>query len=309
MNRFPILDGAALASAEVSAIEAMDAIEAGLAAWGRGEAQQPHPPALRPAAGGFFQPLIATLPAENVACVNWLAYHPGNVAFGHPHSSGLLILNDLANGETFCLMDGLWVSHRRTGYVAALAVKYLAGGFGDVALIGAGAIAVFATEALAAIGRICGELRVCARTPAGARRFCADAVARLGIKARPVMEPREAVRGVRLVVTSTTHAGPPFIERDWLDNGTLVVMIDRLRVVTPGLLAQADRIVPNSRESLAGWGFEDHGQVRQTLPEIIAAGQPLPVAAGEIVLCDAGGLAVADLAYAALLWQRWKDRV
>jgi ornithine cyclodeaminase/alanine dehydrogenase-like protein (mu-crystallin family) len=81
-------------------------------------------------------------------------------------------------------------------------------------------------------------------------------------------------------------------------------MIDRLRVVTRDLLARAGRVVTNSRESLAGWGLEDATRVHQTLPEIIAAGGRKPVRPDEIVLYDAGGLAVADLAFAALLWRR-----
>jgi ornithine cyclodeaminase len=156
--------------------------------------------------------------------------------------------------------------------------------------------------------RLHGELRVCTRSAASAGHFCEQTSTRLGLRARPISEPRDAVRGARLVVTSTTHAGPPFIERDWLEGGTLVVMIDRLRVVTRGLLSQADRIVTTSRDSLARWGFDQRGRIDQSLPEIIAAGKPQPVAADQVVLCDAGGLAVADLAFAASLWRRLMSR-
>ena len=121
----------------------------------------------------------------------------------------------------------------------------------DLPRSGAGAIAVFAVDALAALGRFGGELRVSTRSVEGAAQFCAKMSARHGLRARPVVDPRTAVRGARLIVTSTTHDGSPFIERDWLETGTLVVMIDRLRVVTPGLLARSDRIVTTSRESLA----------------------------------------------------------
>jgi hypothetical protein len=106
------------------------------------------------------------------------------------------------------------------------------------------------------------------------------------------------------VLTSTSHTGPPFLEFDWLIPGTLVVMIDRLRVITRGLLARAGRIVTNSRESLASWGVEGRARVHATMPEIIAEQNRKPVGPHEIVLYDAGGLAVADLAFAALLWRR-----
>jgi ornithine cyclodeaminase/alanine dehydrogenase-like protein (mu-crystallin family) len=62
--------------------------------------------------------------------------------------------------------------------------------------------------------------------------------------------------------------------------------------------------VTNSRESLASWGVEDQARVQATLPEIIAEQNRQPVGPHEIVLYDAGGLAVADLAFAALLWRR-----
>ena len=303
MNHFPFLDAAALDRAEVSAGEAMAAIERGLAALGRSAVEQPLPPVLHAPGGGFFQPLVAASPSENVACVNWLTYHPGNPAQVRSHSGGILVLNDFSTGAPLCLMDGIWISHRRTGYVAGLAAKYLAGNDTDVALIGAGAIAVFAVDALAALGRLTGELRVSTRSAATAAQFCAGISTRLGLHARPVPDPRAAVRGARLVVTSTTHDGPPFLERDWLEAGTLVVMIDRLRIVTPSLLAQADRIVTTSRESLARWGFKDDNRIDATLPEIMAAGRPQPVPPDQVALCDVGGIAAADLALAALLWR------
>jgi ornithine cyclodeaminase/alanine dehydrogenase-like protein (mu-crystallin family) len=304
VNRLPFLDATALDAANVLAGDAMAEIERGLAALGNSMIQQPVPPLLHSPDGGFFQPLVAASSIDSLACVNWLTYHPGNPAHGRPHSGGVLVLNDFATGAPLCLMDGIWISHRRTGYVAGLAAKYLAGGATDVALIGAGAIAVFAVDALAALGRLGGELRVSTRSLETAAEFCRKTSARLGLRAQPIADPRTAVRGARLVVTSTTHDGPPFIERNWLEAGTLVIMIDRLRAVTPGLLTQSDRIVTTSRESLARWGFEMSDRIGATLPEIIAGGRPQPVAPDQVALCDVGGIAVADLALAALLWRR-----
>ena len=308
MKPLPLLDGEMLAQAEVSVTDALAAIEAGLAALGRGAAQQPYPTSLSPGDGAFFQPLMAALPADQVACVNWLTHHPGNIAAGRPHSGGLLILNDFATGEPLCVMDGIWISHRRTGYIAGLGVQRLAGDFHDVAVIGPGAIAAFAIDAIAAMGLLRGEVRACARRLESAQQFCAETSLRHQVRASPFTDPRSAVQGARLVLTATTHSGPPFLERDWLVNGTLVVMIDRFRVVTPELVARAERIVTNSRESLASWGFEEQSHVAQTLAEIIAAGHRRPVSPDEVVLYDAGGLAVADLAFAALLWSRLKTK-
>jgi ornithine cyclodeaminase/alanine dehydrogenase-like protein (mu-crystallin family) len=110
------------------------------------------------------------------------------------------------------------------------------------------------------------------------------------------------------VLTATTHSGPPFLAHDWLSGGTLVIMIDRLRVVTRDLLAGASRIVTNSRDSLASWGLQDQARACETLPEIVAAGHHQPVGVDEITLYDAGGLAVADLALAALVWRRLNER-
>jgi alanine dehydrogenase len=302
VKRVPFLDGAALERAQVTPREAMVAIEAGLAALGRGAAQQPHPTSLVPERGSFFQPLTAALPELNLACVNWLTFHPRNVAAHRPHSGGLLILNDFRTGEPLCLMDGIWVSHRRTGYIAGLGAKYLAGPPGDVALIGPGAIAQFALDALAVLGHISGQVRVCGRREGSAKYFANEVRARLGIDAVPLTDPRAAVAGTRLVVTSTSHAGAPFLEPGWIAEGALVVMIDRLRLITPALLARADRLVTNSRESLAIWGVAE-AKV-ESFPALVAAGRTQPARFSEIVLYDAGGLAVADLAYAALLWQR-----
>ena len=310
MSALRLLGADELERAGVPIADAMAAIESGLAALGRNAAQQPKPPVLAPEAGGFFQPIAAALPDDDIACVNWLTYHPGNPARGLPHSGGVLVLNRFTTGEPLCVMDGIWVSHRRTGYIAGLGVKYLASGFHDVALIGPGAIAAFAIEAIHALAPIQGELRVCARRPESAQRFCEQTSARLGIRCVPHADPRNAVAGARLVLTSTTHAGAPFLAPDWLTGGTLVIMIDRLRVVTRELIAQAARIVTNSRESLASWGLADRAASCETLPEIIAAEQQVAATANAdgITLYDAGGLAVADLAFAALLWRRLQEK-
>ncbi len=304
MKPVPFLDAAALARAGVSPLEGMAAIEAGLAALGRGAAQQPPPPALSPGGGAFFQPLAAALPALNLACVNWLTFHPANPEAGRPHSGGLLILNDFATGEPLCIMDGLWVSHRRTAYMAGLGAKYLAGEVRNVGLIGPGAIAALTLDALAALGMLRGHLRVCGRRAESTRAFCMETRARLAIDVEACVEPRTAVAGAELVVSATSHAGPPFLEREWLAERVLVVLIDRLRVVTPGLLERADRIVANSLELLAKWGVDATRRTLESFPALVAEGRRLPAGPGEAVLYDAAGIAVADLALAELLWSR-----
>jgi alanine dehydrogenase len=304
MTNIPFLDGPALEAARVSTIDAIAAIETGLAALGRGDAQQPPPPALSPAKGAFFQPLTAALPARNRASVNWLSYHPGNVSIGLPHSGGVLVLNDFTTGEPLCIMDGIWVSHRRTGYIAALGAKYLAGAYDDIALIGPGAIAEFAVEALSALGLITAGLRVCGRRRETADAFCAKMGAMHGVKATSIADPRVALAGARLVVTATSHEGAPFVERDWVAPGALLILIDRLRLLKPALVGAAGRIVTNSRDSLARWGVEADSARVESFPEIVAAGRRVPVAEDAVALYDAGGLAVADLAFADLLWNR-----
>ncbi len=304
MKSIPFLDGAALEAAGIAAVDAIAAIESGLAALGRGAAQQPPPPSLSPAKGAFLQPLTAALPARNRACVNWLTYHPDNVSLGLPHSGGILVLNDFSTGEPLCFMDGIWVSHRRTGYVAALGAKYLAGEFDSVALIGPGAIAAFAIEALSALGLLAAELRVCGRRRNATDAFCAKVGAKFGVRATGFTDPREALAGAKLIVTATSHEGVPFIERAWIAEGALLVLIDRLRLLKPALVDGAGRIVTNSRDSLARWGVDVGAERIESFPELVAAGRRAPVAADAIALYDAGGLAVADLAFADLLWSR-----
>jgi ornithine cyclodeaminase/alanine dehydrogenase-like protein (mu-crystallin family) len=308
VRSLPVLGAEELERADVPVREAMAAIETALAALGRNTAQQPYPSALVPEPGAFFQPIAAALPDEDVACVNWLTYHPSNPARGLPHSGGVLILNRFSSGEPLCLMDGIWVSHRRSGYIAGLGAKYLANRFGDVAIIGPGAIAACAVDAICALAPIAGELRVCGRQLESAQRFCAQVSSRHRIRTAAHIDPRAAVEGAHLVLTATTHSGPPFLAYDWLVPTTLVIMIDRLRVVTRDLLTRASRIVTNSRDSLAGWGFQEQAHTCETLPELIASGRRQPVGLGEITLYDAGGLAVADLALASLLWRRLQER-
>ena len=108
--------------------EAMAAIERGLAALGRSAVEQPSPPVLHAPGGGFFQPLVAASPIRKRRLRELADVSSGQSGRTvRSHSGGILVLNDFSTGAPLCLMDGIWISHRRTGYMAGLAAKYLPG--------------------------------------------------------------------------------------------------------------------------------------------------------------------------------------
>jgi len=122
LNRFDI-EALAITDAELLA-----AIEAGLAAQGRGECVIEPRVHLEPGvANGHFNVLRGALRAPiDLAGVKVVGDFVDNYKQGLPSEMAMLLLLDPANGMPRAMLDASGITDMRTGAVTALGAKYLA---------------------------------------------------------------------------------------------------------------------------------------------------------------------------------------
>jgi len=93
---------------------------------GKGDVEMPPKPGIHPAQDAFIHAMPAYIPRMRAAGIKWIGGFPDNFKRGLPYISGLLILNDPDTGLPIVVMDGAWITAKRTGAATAVAAKYLA---------------------------------------------------------------------------------------------------------------------------------------------------------------------------------------
>jgi ornithine cyclodeaminase len=210
-----------------------------------------------------------------------------------PTHQAAIVLFDADSGLVTALMDGTYITAMRTAAAAALAARLLARDDARVlAILGTGAQSRAAQEMFPR-----------------ARPFTEIRVAGRG-------EYEHAVRGAD-VVHACTHSPEPVVRHEWVMPGTHVSSVGYNAPgseLDPELVA-ASTLVVESRESafapppagapeLAG---RDPASAME-LGEIVAGTRPGRTSAAEITLYKSVGVAVQDLAAAALVLAAARER-
>ena len=259
---------------------------------------------------GLLGVMPAYLPSAGLAC-KLVTLFPQNID-RHTHQA-VIVVFDPENGTPLAVMDGTYITATRTAAGSALATRLLAREDAEVlALLGTGVQAHSHARALPRV-RAFSEIRV-----AGRDRSRAEALAEeIGPHARAVSSYEEAIRGSD-VVAATTHATEPIVRREWLSPGVHVNSVGLNpsgREVDEQTVADA-LLVVESRESalapppagapeLVGVSPAD---VHAELGELVAGTKPRRSSQDEITLYKSVGVAVQDVAAAALVLAAAKER-
>jgi ornithine cyclodeaminase/alanine dehydrogenase-like protein (mu-crystallin family) len=211
-----------------------------------------------------------------------------------PTHQAAIALFDEETGVLAAIMDGTYITAVRTAAAAALATRLLARSDAKVlAVLGTGVQSRAAQEIFPRV-RAFSEVRVAGRG-----------------------EFEAAVRGAD-VVHAATHSGDPIVLADWLSPGVHVSSVGYNAPgseLDPAIVAAADVVCVESRESalapppagapeLAGLGPEAVVE----LGEIVAGTRPGRTGDDEMTLYKSVGVAVQDLAAAALVVRAAKER-
>ena len=255
---------------------------------------------------GLLGAMPGYLPSAGLGC-KLVSVFPHNV--GRPSHQAAIALFDPADGSPLALMDGTYITATRTAAAAALAARLLARADAQVlAILGTGVQARSHARAFAGV-RDWQEIRIGGRDRARAEELAAELGAHAG-------SFEEAVRGAD-VVAATTHSPDPVVMFDWLAPGAHVSSVG---YSPPGSeldpeLVRAATIVVESRDSafapLPGGAAELAGIDAATvveLGELVAGTRPGRTTPVEITLYKSVGIAVQDLAAAALVLGAARER-
>jgi ornithine cyclodeaminase len=226
---------------------------------------------------------------------------PGNT--DRPTHQAAIVLFDPETGSPSALLDGTYITEARTAGAAALAARLLAREDATIlAILGTGAQARSHAAAFARL-RDWAEIRIAGRDAAKAEELAAE----VGATASASFEA--AVRGAD-VVAATTHSPEPVVRREWLAPGAHVSSVGfpgRGSELDPAIVREATLVVetraaldppPAGAPELQGL---DASAVHAELGELVAGTRPGRATPSEITLYKSVGVAVQDLAAAALV--------
>lgn len=243
------------------------------------------------APAGLLGAMPAYLPSAGLGC-KLVSLFPENID-RETHQAAIMLF-DPENGSPVALLDGTYITAMRTAGAAALSAKLLAREDAKVlAILGTGV-----------------QSRAAAEMFPRARRFAEVRIAGRG-------EFEDAVRGAD-VVAATTAAEEPVVRVEWLSPGAHVTSVGYHppgSELDPKIVERADLICIERRDS--SFAAPPAGAVELAgvdpataveLGELVAGSRPGRGGDAEITLYKSVGVAVQDLAAAALVLRAARAR-
>jgi ornithine cyclodeaminase len=256
---------------------------------------------------GLLAAMPAYVPSAGLGA-KLVTLFPGNT--DRPTHQAVIMLLDPATGTPAALLDGTYITEARTAGAAALAARLLARDDSTVlAILGTGAQARSHVRAFARL-RDWDEIRIAGRNPGKAAELAAE----VGAQAASSFE--EAVRGAD-VIAATTHSKEPVVRREWLAPGAHVSSVGfpgEGSELDPAIVREATLVVetraalgppPAGAPELQGL---DESAVHAELGELVTGTRPGRATPDEITLYKSVGVAVQDLAAAALVVAAARER-
>jgi ornithine cyclodeaminase len=249
----PDVERLALTDAEI-----LEAVEAALAAQGRGETVIEPRVHLVPESSqkGHFNILRGYVKPLGVAGVKVVGDFVGNYKLGLPSEMALLNLFSPETGMPLAVVDATAITDMRTGAVTAIGARHLARKSSRVlGHIGARGTAYWNVRLLDHLFDF-GEIRVHSLRPESRREFGERLSRDLGKPVRVMDDWESTVRGADIVVEASRLPKPqPLLKTEWIERGALAVPYGTMSAVELSLTDIMDKMV-----------VDDWGQCRKGLP-------------------------------------------
>ncbi len=288
----------------------IDALESMFREKGQGRVEMPPKPGIHTSPDAFIHAMPAWIPSLEAAGVKWISGYPGNQARGLPYINGLLILNDPETGIPTAIMDATWITAQRTGAATAVAARHLARPESEsVGIIACGVQGRSNLEALSCLFDL-KAVRAFDLHREVAEEFAAVMSEKLGLDVEVVEDPRQAVTGADLVVTSgpIREEPEPVIEAGWLAPGAFASPVDFDAYWTGDAFAEADKLATDDLGQFDYYRrqgyFRDTPEPRADLGQIVAGLKPGREREDERTIAINLGIALEDMATAILVWRR-----
>jgi alanine dehydrogenase len=309
-----------LARADIAGLLTLDdciaAVEDAFRRHGEGKTLAPKVLGMPAREGGFhIKAALLEISAPYFAAkLNGNFFHNGE-RFAMPNIQGLIVLCDAANGCPLAVMDSIEITILRTGAATAVAARYLARPDSKVATIcGCGNQG---RVQLRALQRVLPVRHAYAFDLSAdqAEKFAGEMSQELGIEVEAVTE-LETAAGRSDVCVTCTPAKKYFFLKDYVAPGTFLAAVgadnEEKQELDPRLLV-SNKVVADILEQCLEIGDLHHalaeGLIERSgvyaeLGEVVAGKKPGRTSRDEITVFDSTGMALQDVAAAAVVYER-----
>jgi alanine dehydrogenase len=299
-------------SSLVGMSDAMEAVEGAFRRQGEGKATNEPRRRVR-APGGLLHVMFAADPEAGVLGLKSYTTFRGGARFH-------VLLYSAKDGALLAMIEADRLGRLRTGAASGVATRHLARADASVlAVFGSGHQAETQVEAVAHARNVT-EVRVYSRDAERRNAFSQSLCARFGLWALPAESPEAAVEGADIVTTITSSATPVF-SGERLNAGAHVNVAGSnsllKREVDDATVARAAVVAVDSRPAVSLEGGDLLSPLQKgllypekivELCEIVAGRHPGRQSEDEITLFKSHGIALEDIALAAMAYARAKER-
>ena len=291
--------------------DALGAVEEGLRALGRGEATN------RPR-----QRVGTRESTVNVMLASWPTRGYSGFKYYTTSRTGIRFwvhLFNIATGELVAVIQADRLGQRRTGAASGVATKYLARpDASTVGIVGTGWQAESQLEAVCAVRSI-RRIRCYGRDKARREGFAKKIASLLGVTVDAARSPEAAIREADIVIAAT-NAPRPVVQGEWLRSGCHINAIGANRLETRELDDAAVRRCAFVATDSIEQAREESGDLAEPMKrglitwdrvheisEVVAGKVRGRTSADDITLFKSHGIAIEDVAVAALVYERARD--
>ena len=305
----PYLSPAVLEGLGITTQEAVDIIERMILGQRGGSVWCAPKAVVLPGDERYIMATLAVADEPGVVVTKSLVLNPRNRDRGIKVINSLVTLLDGETGLPLAVIDGNWITARRTAGLSAVAAKRLARSDStSIGFIGCGVEARSHLDAFCDLFPI-RRISAFGRGAENRDALCRAAEAR-GLTAIACETPRDAIGDADIVVTSITLLPnvEPFLDARWLKPGAFLASIDLALPWFPESFEAFQSIVIDDLE-------QETKMSKPMVAPALVAGDITSLVCGEIAGRKSArdltafafrGLAVGDLALAALAYQRAK---
>ncbi|MDX8458457.1 ornithine cyclodeaminase family protein [Mesorhizobium humile] len=309
-ENLPYLSAGFLDRLAISTSDVVDEIERQISGQRRGEVWCAPKAVVRPGDDRYIMATLGVATEPRVLATKSLVVNPRNAERGLATLNSIVTLLDAETGLPLAVVDGNWVTEKRTAGLSAVAARRLArAGSTSVAFIGCGVQARGHLEVLADLFPL-QEIRAFSRGKASRDAFCRMAEMR-GLTATSCDTAKAAVEAADIVVTTVTLVPEPapFLDARWLKAGVFVTMTDLALPWLPESMAAFDRIVIDdlAQEAQMSKPMVKPELIVGDLTGLVGGDVPGRQSAAERTAFAFRGIAVGDLAIAGLAFLRAKS--
>jgi ornithine cyclodeaminase len=295
-------------------VDIVASVRAGYELHGQGKSSLPHSVFLR--FPDDEQNRIIALPAYlggdfDLAGMKWVSSFPANTGAGVNRAAAVIVLNSADTGRPQALLEGSWISAKRTAASAALAAQNLVsnGNVSPTGIIGCGLINFEVVRFLQALNLSQESVLLFDTDPARAETFRQKCGAEFpGLSVEISNDPEHLLADCNLVSIATTATKPHLRDVSACRPGTVLLHVS-LRDVSPEVILKCENIVDDvdhvcraqTSIHLAEQQAGNRDFITCTLPDLLLGkGRPQRRAASGTTIFSPFGLGILDLALAAL---------